>query len=217
MRGNVIAFDPDANTGAISGFDGRRYDFAALEWHGATRPRRGDTVDFVPDAQRAVRIYLVEPGYVQPGFAELYFSPRGRASRSQYWLRFILPVTVISLALNLLELLDHHVMPVIAALWQLAVLWPGIAMLVKRIHDRDKSAWLLLALYGPLFAALLFTGVALVAGFAGSDTTAWTCGIIAGLLWAATVGVGIWFFVEFGCLRGTIGANRFGPDPVPAR
>lgn len=28
----------------------------------------------------------------------------------------------------------------------------------------------------------------------------------------------LWWFIEFGCLRGTIGPNRFGPDPVaPAR
>ena len=35
--------------------------------------------------------------------------------------------------------------------------------------------------------------------------------ILLGLTW---VGISLWFFVEFGCLRGTIGANRFGPDPV---
>jgi uncharacterized membrane protein YhaH (DUF805 family) len=39
-------------------------------------------------------------------------------------------------------------------------------------------------------------------------------GIIAVALWTAVVGVAIWFLVEFGCLRGTIGANRYGPDPV---
>jgi uncharacterized membrane protein YhaH (DUF805 family) len=27
----------------------------------------------------------------------------------------------------------------------------------------------------------------------------------------------IWLFVELGCLRGTIGSNRFGPDPVLPR
>jgi uncharacterized membrane protein YhaH (DUF805 family) len=26
----------------------------------------------------------------------------------------------------------------------------------------------------------------------------------------------IWLFVELGCLRGSIGSNRFGPDPVVA-
>jgi uncharacterized membrane protein YhaH (DUF805 family) len=25
----------------------------------------------------------------------------------------------------------------------------------------------------------------------------------------------IWSFVELGCLRGTVGANRYGPDPSP--
>ena len=25
---------------------------------------------------------------------------------------------------------------------------------------------------------------------------------------------GIWLFVELGCLRGTVGPNRFGPDPL---
>jgi uncharacterized membrane protein YhaH (DUF805 family) len=24
----------------------------------------------------------------------------------------------------------------------------------------------------------------------------------------------VWFFVEAGCLRGTVGSNRFGPDPL---
>jgi uncharacterized membrane protein YhaH (DUF805 family) len=26
--------------------------------------------------------------------------------------------------------------------------------------------------------------------------------------------LGIWGFVELGCLRGTAGPNRFGPDPL---
>jgi uncharacterized membrane protein YhaH (DUF805 family) len=26
--------------------------------------------------------------------------------------------------------------------------------------------------------------------------------------------VGIWFFIELGCLRGTAGDNQYGPDPL---
>ena len=26
--------------------------------------------------------------------------------------------------------------------------------------------------------------------------------------------VGLWFFVELGCLRGTVGPNQYGPDPL---
>ena len=57
MKGNVLGFDPDSNTGAISGHDGIRYDFVSLEWRGPSRPLRGVTVDFVPDGRRATQIF----------------------------------------------------------------------------------------------------------------------------------------------------------------
>src|SRR5256885_3026032 len=46
MKGNVIGFDPDTNTGAISGHDGRRYDFVMADWHDRRHPTHGDVVDF---------------------------------------------------------------------------------------------------------------------------------------------------------------------------
>src|SRR5580658_5535822 len=92
MKGNVIGFDPDTNTGAISGHDGNRYDFATIDWHGQRQPRHGDVVDFQPEGQRATQVYVTEPQYVVPGFGEFYFSPSGRISRSQLWLRTILPI-----------------------------------------------------------------------------------------------------------------------------
>ena len=62
MKGNVLGFDPDSNTGAISGDDGRRYDFVRLEWRGAGNPARGVTVDFVAEGSRARQIYpLAQP------------------------------------------------------------------------------------------------------------------------------------------------------------
>lgn len=59
MKGTVLGFDPDTNTGAISGYDGERYDFITLDWRGGGRPARGTTVDFVADATRARQIYPV--------------------------------------------------------------------------------------------------------------------------------------------------------------
>jgi uncharacterized membrane protein YhaH (DUF805 family) len=214
MRGSVLGFDPDTNTGAISGHDGRRYDFAALDWHGKSRPRHGDLVDFLPEGSHAAQIYLVEPEYVAPGFGQFYFSPSGRVSRSQYWLRFFVPVLLIGIVLNLAELTGNPLIRMVQSVFQLIVLWPGIAVLIKRIHDRGKSGWLVWALYGPLIVAILFTIAVLIAIAAGSGGAAWGWGIIAVALWTAVVGVAIWFLVEFGCLRGTIGANRYGPDPV---
>ncbi|HZK91527.1 MAG TPA: DUF4870 domain-containing protein [Stellaceae bacterium] len=57
MKGQILGFEPDSNTGAISGHDGQRYDFVTLDWRGSGRPMRGDTVDFVADGTRARQIY----------------------------------------------------------------------------------------------------------------------------------------------------------------
>jgi uncharacterized membrane protein YhaH (DUF805 family) len=34
------------------------------------------------------------------------------------------------------------------------------------------------------------------------------------ILGIASIGISLWFFIEFGCMRGTIGPNPYGPDPV---
>jgi uncharacterized membrane protein YhaH (DUF805 family) len=220
MKGNVIGFDPDTNTGAISGHDGNRYDFAVVDWRGRAQPRHGDVVDFQPQGQRATQIYLLEPEYVAPSFGAFYFSPSGRISRSQYWLRFFVPVLVIGLILGVLKLANGEVgtnrgpVSTITVIFQLILLWPGIAILIKRIHDRNKSGWLIWALYGPVIVAIIFTVAAIIAFFASGVSAAWGLGIVAAVFWIAVFAVSIWFFIEFGCLRGTIGANRYGPDPV---
>jgi uncharacterized membrane protein len=63
MKGNVLGFEPDSNTGAISGHDGLRYDFVTLDWRGPDRPARGETVDFVADGNRATQIYPLAPRF----------------------------------------------------------------------------------------------------------------------------------------------------------
>lgn len=227
MRGDLIGFDPDTNTGAISGHDGNRYDFVMLEWHAPGRPRRGDLVDFQAVEQRATEIHLVEPHYVAPNFGQFYFSPSGRISRSQYWLRFMLPYFAISFGLQIAaEIVGeksaaHSLISGLLTLFSLVVLWPSIAVLVKRIHDRGKPGWICLLLYIPV---ILFS-ILLVVWLAGAIAAAATgsafaipplgaLGMIVIMLAVTSLAVSLWFFIEFGCMRGTIGANRYGPDPV---
>jgi uncharacterized membrane protein len=57
MKGNILGFDPDTNTGAISGYDGQRYDFVRLEWRGPDLPARREAVDFIPENGRATQIF----------------------------------------------------------------------------------------------------------------------------------------------------------------
>jgi uncharacterized membrane protein len=60
VKGNVLGFDPETNTGAISGHDGQRYDFVTLDWRGAGRPSPGVTVDFIADGRRATQVYPLD-------------------------------------------------------------------------------------------------------------------------------------------------------------
>jgi hypothetical protein len=77
----------------------------------------------------------------------------------------------------------------------------GFAVVIKRLHDRDKSAgWLLLFVLVPL---ILQT----IAYYTGAVEFK----IILGL---ACFFIGIWFLVELGFLRGTAGPNRYGLDPL---
>lgn len=211
MKGNVIGYDSDTNTGAISGHDGNRYEFATQDWHAHSTPRHGDLVDFTPSNGHATQIYIMEPEYIQPSFGSFLFSPNGRISRKQYWLKWTLPVLVIYIILWAIMLGGASggnmavvgVMVVIQALFMLITLWPNIAVLVKRIHDRNKSGWLALLLYAPLVLSYV---VQLTAGPQSALNA------VIGLILLV---VAIWFFVEFGCMRGTVGHNKYGPDPVP--
>lgn len=216
MQGNVIGFDAAGNAGAITGHDGKRYDFRTFDWHGQEQPHHGDIVDFVPEGKRATNVYPMAPEYVPPTFGQFYFSLRGRISRSQYWLRFLLPVLAIGIVLNLLQTVGIDGARTVSHLFNLLVLWPGIAVLVKRIHDRNKSGALVWLLYGPLLVAIAVTVIALI-GAVMNTGEAGVLGLVSGALWVLVVGVAIWFFVEFGCIRGTIGPNRYGPDPVAER
>jgi uncharacterized membrane protein YhaH (DUF805 family) len=230
MKGTVLGFDPAADAGAISGFDGRRYEFATADWHARSRPRSGDTVDFVLDGERATRIYLVAPEYIEPCFGAFYFSPTGRISRSQYWLQAILPMWGIFavgwIVIWATATAGGHaaagLLGILLMIYTLAIIWPLIAAHVKRIHDRNKSgSWILI----PLVPAAVNVVIWLIA-LPAAATSAIGGGvpIFAGILIGASLysvvlcivqfAISVWFFIEFGCLRGTIGSNRFGPDPV---
>jgi uncharacterized membrane protein YhaH (DUF805 family) len=87
----------------------------------------------------------------------------------------------------------------------LIMLVSGICVGVKRLHDRDKSGWWLVIFY--VFPAALSGAADSVQMQTGSPSS----GVVLGL---ASLAIVIWGFVELGCLRGTPGPNRFGPDPL---
>ena len=71
---------------------------------------------------------------------------KGRSSRSEYWWGFLF---------NFLAGLACNVIPIVGGLLSVALLVPGIALAVRRIHDIGKSGWYylmgLIPLAGPIF------------------------------------------------------------------
>ena len=90
-----------------------------------------------------------------------------------------------------------------------AALLAGAALTVKRLHDRDKAWWwILIFVVAP--DALLGLAQVLEGSEAANESASFA-------IQFAALALAAWGSVELGFLRGTIGANRYGPDPLPVR
>lgn len=159
------------------------------------------------------------------------FSFSGRVNRAKQWLLFallLIPglvyqyVLLNSFGLDWREFsrivsfqdLQHpsagKVLMLMIPLWLITAV-PSLAVGAKRLHDRNRSGWwIILFLYAP-WALSVFQVVLLPRGVHGANLAP----ALATTLSAFVVfGLEIWAFVELYCLRGTVGQNRFGPDPL---
>jgi len=87
--------------------------------------------------------------------AQFLFSPHGRIPRSTFWLRFYLPVMALAIVAAVLDVslgtLDEESgFGLFAGLFTFLVIYPSIAVCIKRLHDRDRSGWFYLLLLVPL-------------------------------------------------------------------
>jgi uncharacterized membrane protein YhaH (DUF805 family) len=144
--------------------------------------------------------------------SQLLFSFSGRLNRKPYWLTTLCIVLVLLVVMILVlamggaglatgDFSGLGVLLIIVVLAYIPLLWIGLAISAKRLHDRNKSAWWLVLFY--LVPAVL-QGIGEQLGTAGIILT------LAGL------GISIWALVEIGFLRGTVGPNQYGPDPLGA-
>lgn len=102
---------------------------------------------------------------------QFLFSFEGRTNRSAYWLKWTLPYMVVMVVLSVIGSMfagptDAYGMPTgtpstmymiinaISGLVGLVALWPSLAVVAKRWHDRDKSGWWTLIILVPVIGAL---------------------------------------------------------------
>lgn len=67
MKGKVLDFSVQSNSGVITGEDGSRYNFAGSEWNGDTPPARGTAVDFEAKGEDAAAVYKALGGAAGSG------------------------------------------------------------------------------------------------------------------------------------------------------
>jgi len=137
----------------------------------------------------------------------LLFSFQGRINRAKYWLA-ILIYFIIGIVIGIVGFLSGRNLgfQIFHVVVEIVFFISGLAVGAKRLHDHEKSAWwLLLFNFAP--AAFIIFGVVI-----GISSRSWAAMGIFGL---AALAIGIWSFVLLGCLRGTVGPNDYGADPVP--
>jgi uncharacterized membrane protein YhaH (DUF805 family) len=88
---------------------------------------------------------------ISSGFSN-YVNFSDRACRSEYWFWFLFVIIG-----NLVTLgIDYAIgIQIISSLFSLAVLLPGIAIAVRRLHDLDRSGWWILLVLIPLIGAII--------------------------------------------------------------
>jgi uncharacterized membrane protein YhaH (DUF805 family) len=137
----------------------------------------------------------------------LFLGTEGRITRKQFWLG-ILAIFLIGTPIQLGAAFVGG--PTAFAIVNLFFLWVGFALSAKRAQDRNRHYFIVAAYFA-------------IAALVSSITTASTSmamemsqgqQAIVGVLSLAFLGYVVYLFVELGCLRGTVGPNKYGPDPL---
>lgn len=145
------------------------------------------------------------------------FSFKGRLNRAPYWGYSILLIVLLTMAMfpliypvaskiGTVSDAQYEALLKEAVFWPVLLLtalslWPTLALMAKRLQDHGKSGMLAIPLVIPGLAWTIADTID--KGSLISQIT-----IVAWLIASA------FSLVYLGCMRGTAGPNRFGPDPL---
>lgn len=102
-----------------------------------------------------------------------YATFEGRAGRTEYWffvLFNVLAVIVLAIIDGVLGTFREEAgIGLLSGVYALAVLIPSIAVLVRRLHDTDRSGWWILISFVPLIGEIVLLVFALLDGTPGDN------------------------------------------------
>lgn len=134
----------------------------------------------------------------------LFFSFQGRINRARYWLGIVILI-VVSLAIVMPIIVLAPDLAFVMIVIGLASLYVALALAVKRLHDRNKPGW-----WAILFVVAPSVLNRLTDQMPEDSAAWWILGLVVLVL-------GVWGLVELGFLKGNVGDNQYGPDPLAQR
>ncbi|MEP0322266.1 DUF805 domain-containing protein [Bauldia litoralis] len=147
-------------------------------------------------------------------FGFILTSTSGRIPRSQWWAGLAILIVIALILGVLVTYLLGGAMTVVGRIAMLilniVLLYPAYALSAKRFQDRNKPGSLALIGIGLSLLQSLLT----VFGLMGNPFNQNALDYIFGILLLI---VGIWYLIELGILRGTVGSNTYGEDPLAGR
>ena len=138
-----------------------------------------------------------------------YFDFKGRTSRSNFWWA-ILGQLIVSIIVGFLaRMLDTNA---VNSLWSLITFIPGLSLNVRRLHDVDRSGWLVLLAYIPIILFMVSLTLATASLLMNAEAASGGFGLATIVFGLLALIVAIYFIILF-VKQGVQGANRYGmPD-----
>ena len=151
-----------------------------------------------------------------------YATFSGRARRSEYWYFYLFSI-LAGMAAGLLDAMLFSGATndafkssggPIAAVLNIALLLPSLAVTVRRLHDTGHSGWLLLGIIAYAVVAVVVFVVGIGGAMAGGTQPdfASPVAVVGVVLFLGIFGFAIYLFVLM-VSNGTPGPNRYGEDP----
>ena len=130
-----------------------------------------------------------------------YFDFHGRACRTEFWNYIAVFLIITAIAETIVQLLSMAALRMLFTAWSIGCFLPTVGIVIRRLHDLNRSGWLLVTPIIPAFLMLLLFF--------------WFWPVTV-LLAASMLGVSA--YLLYLCLQpGMSGDNRYGPDPAPMR
>jgi uncharacterized membrane protein YhaH (DUF805 family) len=147
-------------------------------------------------------------------WSDLLFAAKGRIGRRGWWIGVAVLVAWVIASFCLLWTLFADGMfrsffgRLVSLPFNLLTIYVAYNLAAKRFNDRARPIIIAQAV-----AALWMIKALLdLTGLSGNP---WNQNALDTLFLMLGTGIGLWYFIELGCLRGTVGPNAHGEDPVP--